>query len=214
MRTLRLTDENIVEAAETAADVIRGDGVVLYPTDTLYGLGVDAFSDEAVEKIYAIKGRDEGKPMHAIVADLKMVEEYAHVTPMAKRAIEELPRGLVTCILQKHDERSLGIAKNIPTFGFRIPDHDFCTALLREFGAPITATSANASGEVPKLGVPAILKQLGAHADMIDLVIDAGELPPSEPSTVIDLSKDGHPIILREGAVSSADVWDVLKPAN
>jgi L-threonylcarbamoyladenylate synthase len=216
MERILLSEVGVAAAAETAAAILSAGGVVLFPTDTLYGLGTDALSDAAVAKIYAIKGRNEGKPIHAIVESLAMAERFAHVDANARMLAQKLPQGKVTFILKKKDIDA-GIAKGLATFGFRIPDSELCIAMAKAFGGPITATSANRSGAAPLMSVDAILAQLGEGASDIDLVIDAGELPKSEPSTVVDLSmdttQDEGPVILREAAVSAADVWDALRAA-
>lgn len=200
METIKLEAGDNKQYAIRAAEVLRAGGVVLYPTDTLYGLGADALLDEAVAKIYAIKGRDEGKPIHAIVSDLAMVERYAEITDDARRLAAKLPQGQVTFILKKKAGMDSGIMKDIATFGFRIPDNEFCIEMIRAFGKPITATSANKSGEKPERSVDKILAQLGAAAEGIELVIDAGELPERAASTVVDLS-GAHPLIVREGSI-------------
>lgn len=202
-----LTQHNIGEAAARAAAVLRAGGVVLYPTDTLYGLGVDALSDEAVAKIFAVKGRNEGKPVHALVSDLAMAARYGEISDSAQMLAEKLPRGQVTFIVRKKSGVDTGISKEIPTFGFRIPDNAFCIGMLHAFGGPITATSANRAGEVPQRSVDAILAQTGATG--VDLVIDAGELPPRLPSSVVDVSGTA-PVILREGAVQRTEIEAVL----
>ena len=212
METILLRKEFSSAAAIRAAEVLRAGGVVLYPTDTLYGLGVDAFSDVAVAKIYAIKGREEGKPIHAIVSDIEMVDQYAEVNDVTHNLIEKFPKGQVTIVLRKKNLGS-GIAKDVDTFGFRIPDNDFCIELVRAFGSPVTATSANKSGETPRRSVKEILDQLGDAAQRIDLVIDAGELPARKPSTVVDLSAI-EPRILREGAVSADEIINLLRDTS
>ncbi len=210
MERITLTSENVHDAAQKAADVLRAGGVVIYPTDTLYGLGADALSDEAVAKIFKVKGRDEGKPVHSIVGDIDMAARYTDVSGFARILNDKLPRGLVTFITNKKEGLDRGISKRIETFGFRIPQHEFCSSMIRAFGGPITATSANRAGAEPMRLVDDILSQLGSGADYVDLVIDAGELPVREPSTVIDLTHD-HPLILREAAVPAADVWDAIR---
>lgn len=210
MERIVLDGSNAAEAAEKAADVLHRGGVVLYPTDTLYGLGADALSDDAVAKIFEIKGRDEGKPMHAIVSDMGMAAKYTEVSGVARLLDDRLPKGQVTFITQKKEGLDEGISRQIETFGFRIPQHVFCVEMVCAFGGPITATSANASGAAPERSVPAILAQLGSGAAHIDLIIDGGELPAREPSTVINLTHH-QPLILREGAVSAADVWSALQ---
>jgi L-threonylcarbamoyladenylate synthase len=193
-------------APEAAAQALREGGVVLYPTDTLYGLGADAFSDAAVNRIYEIKGRDENKPIHAIVRDIEMAARYGEVDERVRRAIAQLPAGKVSFVVRKKTGLETGIARGINTFGFRIPDHAFCFAMLEAFGGPITATSANRSGEPPQLSLGATLAQLGST---VHLVVNGGDLPPSAPSTVVDCT-GAEPIVLREGAVSAPDIFAAL----
>ncbi len=209
MEVIRLTKENAEEVAARVAEVLRAGGVILYPTDTLYGLGADAFSDTAVDKIYAIKGREEGKPIHAIVSDLGMAAKYGNVDDRVGVLAEKLPKGKITFVTEKRDGVRGGIARAIDTFGFRIPDNDFCIALTRAFGGPITATSANRSGEKSKSVPKEILSQLGEAVKYIDLIIDAGELPACEPSSVVGLSGT-EPKVIREGAIASTDIYGVL----
>ncbi len=210
MEVFKLTQEVIGEAASRAAEVLRTGGIVLYPTDTLYGLGADALSDEAVAKVKRIKGRDEGKPIHAIVSDLDMAERYGELTDDTRLLVSRLPQGQATYIVKKKSGLDAGVVKDIATFGFRIPANEFCIQMIREFGKPITATSANRSGEQPQRSVEKILAQLGPAAKETDLVIDAGELPERQPSTVVDISS-AKPTIVREGAISAADVWNAIR---
>jgi L-threonylcarbamoyladenylate synthase len=198
------TQTDIGEFAFKAAEILKRGGVILYPTDTIYGLGAEALSGEAVQKIYLIKGRDEGKPIHALVADIDMAAKYADLGKY-KEAIANTVGQPVSWICAKQLGVGTGIAQNISTFGFRVPHNEFCLELLKAFGEPITATSANKSGESPKNSVEEILEQLRDGAQYIDLVIDAGTLPLSLPSTVVDLSS-GTPTIVREGAVPKDEI--------
>lgn len=210
MERFRISETNVREVAERAAIAVQAGGVVLYPTDTLYGLGADAFSDSAVDRVYAIKGRDEGKPMHAIVADIAMAERFAEISDDARIILNKLPKGKVTVVAKKKAGLEQGICRRIDTFGFRIPDSEFCMAFLEAFGGPVTATSANASGMQPQMHVDAILEQLDAGAELLGLVADTGTLPAAWPSTVVDCS-GGAPVILREAAIPAADIWNALK---
>lgn len=214
MEILKLSEISIEEAAVRAADVLREGGIILYPTDTIYGLGGDALSDEAVAHVRALKGRDEGKPLHALVRDLAIANEYAEVDVETTRLVHALPKGKVSFIAPKRAGLDTGIAHGIETFGFRIPDHAFCQALLSAFGGPITATSANTAGEDPQPTVPQILAQLGIGILGIDLIIDDGASESGLPSTIIDMSSGPHPVILREGAVAASDVWEVLSQSD
>lgn len=204
-----ILDAKRTEAIAHAADALRAGGVIVYPTDTLYGLGADALSDEAVSKIHTIKGRDEHKPIHAIVADLEMAERFAYIDGTARILAEKFLPGPLTLILKKKDGIETGIAKGIDTFGIRIPDNSFCRQLVESFGGPITTTSANRAGMHPMPTVQGILEQFGEQAELIACSIDAGEAPKRVPSTVVDCSGE-RPIILREGAISADEIWDTL----
>ena len=219
MERIQLSEETMGECVEHAAHVLSGGGVIVYPTDTLYGLGADAFSDAAVDMIYEIKGRDEKKPMHCVVAGIAMAEEYAELTPDARLLLERLTPGPLTVVVRKRAGWGSGIARGIDTIGIRIPQNDFCLALARAFGKPFTATSANRAGEAPRRTIDAILGQLrNPYASLLqktsiedlDLVIDAGQLLPSRPSTVVDMSGE-EPVTLREGAIPVSDVWNAIR---
>ena len=208
MERISIEEGNIEAAVVRAAEVLRAGGVVLYPTDTLYALGVDALSDTAVASIYERKGREEKKPVHAIVSDLEMAGMYGEVNDAVKQLAERFG-GSVTFIVKKKTGIESGITRGLDTFGFRIPSNAFCIALAGRFGAPITTTSANRSGMAPMSKVDDILSQLGEGAQKIDLVIDEGKLPERLPSTVIDLS-GSMPKIVREGAVLSSEIESFL----
>jgi L-threonylcarbamoyladenylate synthase len=202
MERISATDPS---AAARAAQILAAGGVILYPTDTLYGLGADALSDSAVDKIYAIKGREPGKPIHCIVADKATAAEYGEVNEAAERLMEKFLPGPLTVILKKKPEISGGIARGMETIGIRIPDDPFCRALANGFRRPFTTTSANLAGAGPEGSVDAILAQLGERGDAIDLVIDGGTINGRRPSTVVDVSS-GSLTILREGAIPAQDI--------
>ncbi|KKW30091.1 MAG: hypothetical protein UY74_C0052G0003 [Candidatus Kaiserbacteria bacterium GW2011_GWC2_52_8b] len=210
MEIVRLADVGVKAAALRAAATLRAGGVILYPTDTLYGLGADALSDEAVAKVKRIKGRDEGKPIHAILADIETAENYVVMNDEARMLARVFWPGSLTLIFEKKEGIDTGIGSAIDTFGARVSDNPFALELAHTFGKPYTGTSANRSGEKSERSVGGILTQLEDAASGIDLVIDAGELLDILPSSVVDVHSAG-PVILREGAVSIAEVWNVLR---
>lgn len=210
MERLKLTEGNTAVCVERSAEILKNGGVVLYPTDTLYGLGADAFSDTAVDKVTAIKGRDQRKPIHCIVADIAMAENYAEFSDDARSLAKKFFPGALTLVLKKKPEVSHGIGRYRNTIGIRIPDNDFCLALARAYDRPFTTTSANKAGMPHALSVDGILEQLGAVAARIDLVVDAGDVLPRLASTVVDLSGE-EPVILREGATDVAEIWNTLR---
>ncbi len=207
---IQLTPENTDEAAKKAASVLRAGGVVLYPTDTLYGLGVDSLHRDALEKIYSIKGRDKTYPLPSIIMDLEHAAAYAEVIPLARILAKEFLPGPLTLWLAKKETVPDWATAGKETFSIRIPNNDFCLALAREFKKPYTTTSANKSDEPTQNSVNAILDQLGNAAEDIDLIIDAGELPTNLPSTVVD-ARGAEPIIMREGAISAEEIFTALQ---
>lgn len=203
METLQLDEVGVEAAALRAAAILASGGAVIYPTDTLYGLGADAFSDEAVARVYEIKGRWEGKPMHAIVSDVAMATQYGEIDMSTYSLIAKLPKGKVTFVVKKKPSLNTGIVRDIDTFGFRIPDNEFCIAMVKAFGKPVTATSANKSGvSAPApLSIEAVLPHFDEKARaLISLIVDTGPLPDPVPSSVVDLSGE-TPRLIREGAV-------------
>jgi len=209
METLLLSEVGVEAAARSAAAVMRAGGVILYPTDTLYGLGADALSDEAVVKVYAIKERDEWKPIHCIILDLEMAERYAEVNESARKLAKKFLPGPLTLVLRKRTEFSTGIFRGNETVGIRIPNDEFCLALARVLGKPYTTTSANPSGKETGRDVQTITGQLGSMAASLDLIVDAGRLPLRKPSTVVDLTGK-EPSIIREGAISAREIMRIL----
>jgi len=182
--------------------------LVLYPTDTLYGLGVDATDPHMVKRLKELKGREDSKHISIAVSDLDMMRQYADVTPLAEKLARAFLPGKLTIILKpKNLPEELGTGTG--EIGVRIPNQDYALELIREAGKPITATSANVSGMPTENTPEAILGQFGDKASWITDVIDAGALPQSLPSTVVD-ARGEAPVIVREGAISEEAVHHTL----
>ncbi|MEK7613733.1 MAG: L-threonylcarbamoyladenylate synthase [Patescibacteria group bacterium] len=180
--------------------------IVLYPTDTLYGLGVDATNPEAVLRLQDLKGRGEEKPISIVVSDLAMMKNYAIVTPLAERLITQFLPGKLTLVLcSKPGFQTPGVVGADGSVGIRIPNHPTPLRLVRELGKPITATSANVSGMVPESTPQKILAQFKEKASWITEVFDEGALPENDASTVVDARGD-KPVILREGAIAVSEI--------
>jgi len=184
-----------------AAQVLSDGGIVVYPTDTAYGMGCDLFNKRGIEKIYEIKRRSKTQPFSFICADLSDISSYAAVTNYAYKIMKRLLPGPYTFIL--------GASRLVPKIllpkrkevGIRIPDNEVCLSLVREFGGPIISTTVKlAEGEF--LTDPEIIEEKLGHS--VDMVIDGGILPP-ELSTVVSLVDD-IPEIIREGK-GSPDVF-------
>jgi len=184
--------------------------IILYPTDTVYGLAVDATSVEEIRQLRSLKGGTELMDKKYLVAvdGLDMVRGIAKVTPLAEKLAQSFWPGALSLILESTvfpDELTCGTG----TIAVRMPDHPVALALVKEFGRPITSTSANITG-MPTLATPAeILAQFGERASMIGRVIDVGVLPASKPSTIIDARGD-TPIVIREGAIPASHIFATL----
>lgn len=177
-------------AIREAIDVLKNGGVVVYPTDTLYGLGANALEPKAVEKVFAIKGRDFSKPLPIIVKNLIWADELAYISPRNQTILKKAWPGKFTAILPKKDIVPEIVNAGTANIGIRIPDFVFTDKLLSKFGYPLTATSANVLGHEPTNDINKIMEILYARAIQPDLIIDVGVLPPSEPSVIVDLTGD------------------------
>ncbi len=184
------TEKKISEALE----VLREGGIVLYPTDTIYGLGVNINDENALKNLYKIKKRSLLKPVSICVSNMNMISQVAYLDLNTKKRISPILPGPFTIILKKKPSISSTITGRTDKIGIRIPDIPLCQELSREF--PITATSANISGKTPKKSVKDIKIQLGGE---LDLILNSGPVKNVEPSTVIDFTTT-PPKILRQGA--------------
>lgn len=202
-------DVNNPQAAKAAASVLAHGGIVLYPTDTVYGLGVDARNPEALQRLFALKGRPEHKPVSVQVDSLETAATVATLSPIATTLAQAFLPGALTMVATLHPQSPLRFTTPHPTVGIRIIDHPFCRLLTEATGFPITATSANRSGEPTLSTVEEILKQFGEASRQIDLIIDSGTAPSQTPSTVIDTTGD-TPLLLRPGAIA----WEAIVAAS
>ncbi|MBP1628420.1 MAG: Sua5/YciO/YrdC/YwlC family protein [Holophagaceae bacterium] len=180
---------------ERILEVLEKDGIIAYPTDTLYGLGCLISRKKAVDRILALKHRDPRKPMSILCADMEMLCRYArHLETSTFRLLKQLLPGPYTVVLPASREVPRYLQAK-QTVGLRIPAHPFCRAITKLAGEPILTTSANLYGEPPLQSSWEIQEELG-HA--LDLVVDCGE-PIGESSTILDLTGD-EPVVLRQGA--------------
>jgi tRNA threonylcarbamoyl adenosine modification protein (Sua5/YciO/YrdC/YwlC family) len=177
-----------------AADALREGGLIIYPTDSVYGLGCDLFNKNAVEKIYQIKGNDKRKLLSFICADLKNVSEYAYVSNAAYKIMRRLLPGPFTFILNATRQVPRILLEKRKTVGIRVPDNVVCQALLAEFQKPIISTSACLQSQ-DFLSDPDEIAATFAH--LVDFFLDAGT-GGLDPSTVLDFTQD-EPVIVRQG---------------
>ncbi|MBN1325995.1 threonylcarbamoyl-AMP synthase [Candidatus Falkowbacteria bacterium] len=187
-------DHPEIKKIERVVEILKSDGIFVYPTDTIYGLGCDIFNKEAVEKIYQLKGRDRRKPLSIICSDIKEAAKYAIIQDYAYRLMKKVLPGPYTFVLKARSEIPKTFLPKNRTVGIRIPNNQICLEAAKKLGNPIITTSLNISGQEVMASPSQLSKEL---TNKIDVIIDAGVLP-RQPSSIIDLSGD-KPIILREG---------------
>lgn len=200
MEILRLSDVGVAVAATKAAAVLRSGGLVVYPTDTLYGLGAAMDSAEAIKKLHAIKSRSDQKFLSFIVPDVSMIERYAYMNEAALSLATSFLPGPLTLKLEAKDSVPASVAHD-GAIRIRIPDDIFALALARTFGEPFSATSANISGEPTPSTIEGIVAQFGERIGDIDLLIDDGPRAGGIPSTIVSCVENRLAVI-REGALS------------
>jgi L-threonylcarbamoyladenylate synthase len=188
-----------------AADTLRHGGVVAFPTDTVYGLAAALDLEDAIERLYTIKGREHDKAIAVLLADAEQLPRVADKPdPLAMALARAFWPGPLTLVVPRHP----GLPKNLsplPTVGVRVPDHPLALALLRETG-PLAVTSANLSREPNTSTAGEVLQQLQGR---VHLVIDGGRTPGGLPSTVVD-TIDGAINVLREGPITKKMLMDVV----
>lgn len=178
-----------------AVDILRKGGVIVYPTDTIYGLGADILNKDAVFKIFKIKKVSKHKLLSLIFSDLKGVAEWAHIPNGAFRLMKRVLPGQYTFILPASKELPKSIVQNRKTMGIRVPDCEVTRRLVEELGRPLLSTSVP-RGADDYFTDPGEIAQNYPHE--IDLILDGG-IMPTLPSTVVDFSVE-PPEIIREGA--------------
>ena len=188
---------DIQSEIKRAVEVLRNGGVILYPTDTVWGLGCDATNAEAVERIYTLKRSVNKHSMLVLCRDADMIVRYVNKAPGIAFEVLEMATKPLTLIL----EGAVGVAPNlIPetgTLGVRVPDHEFCQQLLRRFGKPIVSTSANISGEETPKGLDKVSREI---VDGVDYVVNPRVQghPTGKPSSIVAFGPRGEVKIIRK----------------
>jgi len=201
MKIIDLAKLSAEIVAQQAATALKAGQLVIFPTETTYGAGVDATNPEAVKKLLAYKARREGKPLSIAVTDIAMAEKYVEINDSARRSYQRFLPGPVTVISRGKGVVAPGVESEFGTLGIRIPAYPLVLEIVKVLGQPITSTSANGSGEKRPYSISDIFDNLsGKQKSLIDLVLDAGTLPQNPPSTVIDTTLS-TPVTLRAGEI-------------
>jgi tRNA threonylcarbamoyl adenosine modification protein (Sua5/YciO/YrdC/YwlC family) len=182
------------KAVNMAVDVLKKGGVIIYPTDTTYGIGCDIFNKEAIERVYRIKRMTKHKPLSFICADLKDISRYAQVSNYAYQTMRRLLPGPYTFILSATKTVPKLMITKRKTVGIRVPNNEICLDIVSSLGNPIITTSANIEDE-EIISEPEEIEE--AFGSEVDLIIDQGALP-TRLSSIVDLIDD-NPVVVREG---------------
>jgi L-threonylcarbamoyladenylate synthase len=197
-------------ALEPAAFAIRSGGIVALPTDTLYGLAANPFDDNAVARIFAVKGRAAVRALPLIAADREQVADYiGPLSPVAQRLAARFWPGPLTLLIEAPAGLSANVTGGTGTVGVRVPAHPVARAFCRTCSSPLTATSANVSGREPTAD-PDEIERVFSHR--IDLLIDAGPTPGGPPSTIVDTTGSSLKLV-RAGAIAWGEIEACLRSA-
>ena len=196
---------------QKAVEALRQGGIVAYPTDTAYGLAVDATNPKAVEKLYKLKGRDFNKPIHVIYPSTQWLKKIVKLNIQALRLMVKFMPGPITLVLPL---KAIGfswkrLSAGTKTMGIRLPNHPVALELVKKFGKPITTTSANVSGKPNTYSISEVKKQFARAKNKPHFYLDGGKLAKTQPSTVVLVNK--NVTILREGPVTETQIKKALK---
>ena len=187
----------------SAAAIISRGGVIAYPTETIYGLGADATNEQAIHRLFEIKGRHFNNPISVIIGDSQDVHPLVcKITAAAQKLMDAFWPGPLTIVFEAADWVSPLLTANTGKIGIRLSGHDGARRIALVTGTPLTATSANLSGEPECADADAVIDQIG---DKIDAVIDLGVNGGTVGSTIIDATSE-KPIILRSGVITREEI--------
>jgi len=195
------------EAIEQAAAIIRGGGLVAFPTETVYGLGADAMNEAAVQKIFAAKGRPADNPLIVHVSSRQMLSRVAEeISAKTEALIEKFWAGPLTVVLRRKPDVAPTVSAGLPTIAVRMPQNKIALALIERADTPIAAPSANFSGRPSPTTAAHVLADLDGR---IDMILDGGATQIGIESTVIDMTAN-VPLILRPGWITPAAIAEVI----
>jgi L-threonylcarbamoyladenylate synthase len=201
MSILKATRSNIVVASR----IVKKGGLVIYPTETVYGLGCNPFNVEAVKRILEVKG-ERRKPLPILAASIEDADKIASFSASGKRVVAKFWPGPLTTVLPKKHALPDIVTFGLDSVGLRIPDNNVALRLIGLCGGLLIGSSANRSGEEPPRTVQEILDEV---KEGVDVILDGGLTAQGRPSTVADLTS-WKPRILREGPISLRDILDAL----
>lgn len=193
-----------------AAKLISQGKVIVCPTDTGYALTTNALDPKAIVRVFNIKGRAYSNPIHIAVGSLEAAQKYAYFNQAAEYLARNFLPGALTLVLPKKEVIPSLLVAGRDTVGIRIPDNKIILTLATMTDLPLTATSANISGKPTPYSAQEVVEQLGEAVEEVALILDQGQLPVRELSTIVDLSVS-PPQLLRQGRVSWLELRQILQ---
>ena len=210
MTTKHLPIDRLAPAAEAialAGETIRAGGLVAFPTETVYGLGANAWDTQAVARIFHAKGRPSTDPLIVHIADMEQLSQVARAIPASARELcRRFWPGALTLVLPKANAIPANLTAGLDTVAVRMPDHAVALALLRNAGVPIAAPSANLFSRPSPTSAQHVLEDLAGH---VDIVLDAGSTTIGLESTIVSLV-DNPPRLLRPGGISLESLREIV----
>ena len=180
---------------DQAVDILKNGGLIIYPTDTVYGLGCDITQKASIERIYRVKGMEKQKPLSFVCSDIKDISKYAKISTANYRDLRKYLPGPYTFILPGTREVPKALLSKQKTVVVRIPDHPLTLAIVKALGNPIISTSVNISAK-SFASDPQEFSEY--YEGQVDLILDSGPTW-AELSSVIDMTDDDQPVVIREG---------------
>lgn len=189
------------------AQIIKAGGIVIFPTETVYGIGVNGLNETAIKKLYEVKKRPITKPISLLVNSIEMIEEVAKdITEIEYDLIKKFLPGPLTIVLKKKENVSNIVTAGFDTVGIRMPENEIALKLIEYAGVPIATPSANISGKPSGTNLKEIMKDF---KDNVDYFIDGGESKIGVASTIVQII-DGNPHILRKGKISEEQIMEQI----
>lgn len=205
MKRVVVNRQNVEKICTEAVGILKKSGTVVYPTETCYGIAVDATNQEAVDRLKEYKQFRGQKPFSIAVSSREMASEYVEINEIADNIYNNYLPGPITVVSRSKGKVAKGVESDWGTVGVRIPDHEIPIRIIEKFGKPITATSGNVSYKSLPYSIESLLKNTPKKSqEYIDLIIDAGELAKNVPSTVLDTTMNSLEV-LREGKIEFED---------
>ncbi len=214
MQILKTSKDSNNKIIGQAIKALNNGQLIVYPTETCYGLGADAVNPKAVDKVFDFKGFRQNKPISIAVSGVQMAERYVNINQTAKNIYQNLLPGPVTVVSRSKSKVAKSLQAGTQTIGVRVPDYQLVLDLIKKLGRPITATSANLSGGKTPYTIKDILSQITEKKkNLIGLIIDAGQLDRRPPSSVVDTTLNEIKI-LRQGEIDFSQLKTESETTN